>query len=65
MPEAGYAIRKTLKEIAQLIDGEVVGDANVVPRHKPQIAAALALAGEYSGHRIIFYPHKILPRLII
>ena len=30
MPEAGYAIRKTLKEIAQLIDGEVVGDANVV-----------------------------------
>ncbi len=31
-----------------------VGDANVVPRHKPQISAALALAGQYSGHRIIF-----------
>ncbi|MEM7819700.1 MAG: geranylgeranylglyceryl/heptaprenylglyceryl phosphate synthase [Candidatus Aenigmatarchaeota archaeon] len=31
-----------------------VGDANVVPRNKPKIAAALALAGQYSGHRIIF-----------
>jgi phosphoglycerol geranylgeranyltransferase len=31
-----------------------IGDANLVPRHKPQIAAALALAGQYSGHRIIF-----------
>jgi phosphoglycerol geranylgeranyltransferase len=31
-----------------------VGDANLVPRNKPKIAAALALAGEYSGSRIIF-----------
>lgn len=31
-----------------------VGDANVVPRNKPNIAASLALAGQYSGHRIIF-----------
>ncbi len=31
-----------------------VGDANVVPRNKPQIAAALALAGQYNGNRIIF-----------
>lgn len=31
-----------------------VGDANVVPRNKPQIAASLALAGQFSGHRIIF-----------
>jgi len=31
-----------------------VGDANLVPREKPSIAAALALAGEYSGNRIIF-----------
>jgi phosphoglycerol geranylgeranyltransferase len=31
-----------------------VGDANVVPRKKPQIAAALALAGQYNGNRIIF-----------
>lgn len=31
-----------------------VGDANAVPRTKPKIAAALAMAGEFSGHRIIF-----------
>jgi len=31
-----------------------VGDANVIPRKKPAIAAALALAGQFSGHRIIF-----------
>lgn len=31
-----------------------VGDANVVPRNKPHIAAALALAGQYNGNRIIF-----------
>ena len=31
-----------------------VGDANCVPRNKPAIAASLALAGEYMGHRIIF-----------
>lgn len=31
-----------------------VGDANVVPRNKPKIAASLALAGQLSGKRIIF-----------
>ena len=31
-----------------------VGDANVIPRNKPSIAAAIALAGQYSGSRIIF-----------
>ncbi len=31
-----------------------VGDANVVPRNKPHIAASLALAGQYNGNRIIF-----------
>lgn len=31
-----------------------VGDANVVPRNKPHIAASLALAGQFSGYRIIF-----------
>lgn len=31
-----------------------VGDANAVPRAKPKIAASLALAGQFSGHRIIF-----------
>ena len=31
-----------------------VGDANVVPRNKPQIASSLALAGQYNGNRIIF-----------
>jgi len=31
-----------------------VGDANLIPRDKPAIAAALALSGEYSGSRIIF-----------
>jgi len=31
-----------------------VGDANVIPRNKPGIAAAVALAGEYSGSRVIF-----------
>lgn len=31
-----------------------VGDANLVPRNKPKIAAALALAGQFSGQRIIF-----------
>ncbi len=30
-----------------------VGDANLVPREKPKIAAALALAGEYLGNRFI------------
>jgi len=31
-----------------------VGDANLVPRNKPKIAAALALSGQLSGRRIIF-----------
>lgn len=31
-----------------------VGDANMVPRNKPKIAAALALAGQYSGCKVIF-----------
>jgi len=31
-----------------------IGDANLVPRNKPKIAAALALAGQFSGKRIIF-----------
>lgn len=30
-----------------------VGDANLVPREKPRIASALALAGEYLGNRFI------------
>lgn len=30
-----------------------VGDVNLVPREKPKIAAALALAGEYLGNRFI------------
>lgn len=30
-----------------------VGDVNLVPREKPSIAAALALAGEYLGNRFI------------
>jgi len=31
-----------------------VGDANLVPRSKPRIAAALALSGELSGRRFVF-----------
>ncbi len=30
-----------------------IGDANLVPREKPGIAAALAIAGEFMGNRII------------
>ncbi|MEW6328658.1 MAG: geranylgeranylglyceryl/heptaprenylglyceryl phosphate synthase [Candidatus Micrarchaeota archaeon] len=30
-----------------------VGDANAIPRHKPRVAAALALAGQYMGFRFI------------
>lgn len=30
-----------------------VGDVNLVPRDKPQIAAALALGGQYAGNRFI------------
>lgn len=31
-----------------------VGDVNLIPRDKPKIAAALALASQFSGQRIIF-----------
>lgn len=31
-----------------------VGDANLVPRNKPKIAASIALAGQYMGARVIF-----------
>jgi phosphoglycerol geranylgeranyltransferase len=31
-----------------------VGDANLVPRNKPKIAASIALAGQMAGKRIIF-----------
>ena len=31
-----------------------VGDANLVPRNKPKIAASIAMAGQLSGKRIIF-----------
>ncbi|MFI5412794.1 MAG: geranylgeranylglyceryl/heptaprenylglyceryl phosphate synthase [Candidatus Micrarchaeales archaeon] len=31
-----------------------VGDANLIPREKPKIAAALALTGQYLGYRMIF-----------
>ena len=41
-----------------------VGDANIVPREKPKIAAALALAGEYLGHRIIITDTGSNPRLM-
>ncbi len=40
-----------------------VGDANMVPREKPRIAAALALAGEYLGNRIIVTDVGSNPRL--
>ncbi|MBM3229923.1 geranylgeranylglyceryl/heptaprenylglyceryl phosphate synthase [Candidatus Parvarchaeota archaeon] len=30
-----------------------VGDANLIPRNKPKLAAAYALAGQYIGHRLI------------
>lgn len=30
-----------------------VGDVNLVPREKPQIAAAMAMAAELSGHRLV------------
>lgn len=40
-----------------------VGDANLVPREKPKIAASLALAGEYLGHRIILTDTGSNPQL--
>ncbi len=40
-----------------------VGDANLVPREKPKIAAALALAGEYLGNRFIITDTGSNPKL--
>lgn len=40
-----------------------VADANFVPREKPKIAAALALAGEYLGNRFILTDTGSNPRL--
>jgi len=40
-----------------------VGDANLVPREKPKIAAALAMAGEYMGHRFILTDTGSNPRM--
>ncbi|MCD6140392.1 MAG: geranylgeranylglyceryl/heptaprenylglyceryl phosphate synthase [Thermococcus sp.] len=31
-----------------------VSDANLIPRHKPKIAAAYALAGQYMGMRLVY-----------
>ncbi len=41
-----------------------VGDANMVPREKPKIAASLAIAGEYLGHRIIITDTGSNPKLM-
>ncbi|MEM0159737.1 MAG: geranylgeranylglyceryl/heptaprenylglyceryl phosphate synthase [Candidatus Micrarchaeaceae archaeon] len=40
-----------------------VGDANLVPREKPKIAAALAMAGEYLGNRFIITDVGSNPKL--
>lgn len=40
-----------------------VGDANFVPREKPKIAAALAMAGEFLGNRFIITDTGSNPRL--
>jgi len=40
-----------------------VGDANFVPREKPRIAAALAMAGEFLGNRFIITDTGSNPRL--
>ena len=40
-----------------------VGDANLVPREKPRIAAALALTGEYLGNRFILTDTGSNPRM--
>ncbi|MGC9037154.1 MAG: geranylgeranylglyceryl/heptaprenylglyceryl phosphate synthase [Candidatus Micrarchaeia archaeon] len=40
-----------------------VGDANLVPREKPKIAASLALAGEFLGNRFIVTDTGSNPRL--
>ena len=39
-----------------------VGDANLVPREKPKIAASLAMAGEYLGNRFIITDTGSNPR---
>ncbi len=41
-----------------------VGDANIVPREKPKIAVALALAGEYLGNRFIITDVGSNPKLL-
>ncbi len=40
-----------------------VGDANLVPREKPKIAAALAIAGEFLGNRFILTDAGSNPQL--
>ncbi|MGC8670077.1 MAG: geranylgeranylglyceryl/heptaprenylglyceryl phosphate synthase [Candidatus Micrarchaeia archaeon] len=40
-----------------------VGDANLVPREKPKLAASLALAGEFLGNRFIITDTGSNPRL--
>jgi phosphoglycerol geranylgeranyltransferase len=40
-----------------------VGDVNAIPREKPKLAAALALAGEYLGNRFIVTDVGSNPRL--
>jgi len=40
-----------------------VGDVNAIPREKPKLAAALALAGEYLGNRFIVTDVGANPRL--
>ena len=40
-----------------------VGDANLVPREKPKIAAALAMSGEFLGNRFIITDTGSNPRL--
>ncbi|MEM0372483.1 MAG: geranylgeranylglyceryl/heptaprenylglyceryl phosphate synthase [archaeon] len=34
---------------------EFYGDANPIPKHKPKIAAAFALAAEYMGMKLVYY----------
>jgi len=47
-----------------------VGDAKPIPRHKPKIAAAYALAGQYLGMRLVYLeagsgaPRPVPPELI-
>ncbi|MGC8652297.1 MAG: geranylgeranylglyceryl/heptaprenylglyceryl phosphate synthase [Candidatus Micrarchaeia archaeon] len=40
-----------------------VGDANLVPREKPRLAASLALAGEFLGNRFVITDTGSNPRL--